>query len=100
MGALAGPSRAAGHLLTVGVREGPARLVLQRVPEPKTAKNRVHLDFRVDDVDEAIARIVALGGSQLSQPRTGGGVTVADPEGNEFCIGAFRRTKEGRRIPP
>ena len=94
-----GQPRSGGGWLTVGTLEGTAWLVLQQVPEPKTVKNRVHLDLRVDDVDEAITRILALGGSQISERRVGGGVTMADPEGNEFCIGAFRRTKEGKRIP-
>ena len=49
------------------------------------------------DVDEAVRQIVALGGSSVSGPRPGGGVTMADPEGNEFCLGAFRRTKDGKR---
>lgn len=103
-----GPIRHDGGWLTVGTLEGPVWLTLQKVPEPKTVKSRIHLDFRVDDVDKAIARIMDLGGHQISEPRVGGGVTMADPEGNEFCIGAFRRTKEGeghlatspRRIHP
>ncbi len=94
-----GQPRSGGGWLTIGTLEGAAWLVLQQVPEVKTVKNRVHLDFCVNDVDEAIARIVELGGSQISEPRVGGGVTMADPEGNEFCIGAYRRTKEGTRIP-
>ena len=53
--------------------------------------------FVVTDVNEAIARIAQLGGTQISEPRVGGGVTMADPEGNEFCIGAFRRSKDGVR---
>jgi predicted enzyme related to lactoylglutathione lyase len=73
-------------------------LVLQKVSEPKRVKNRVHLDFRVDDLDIAIACIIELGGSQLSTPTTGGGVIMADPEGNEFCIGAFQRAREGYRV--
>ncbi len=94
-----GQPRSGGGWLTVGTLEGSSWLVLQQVPESKTVKNRVHLDFRVNDIDEAIARIVELGGSQISEPRVGGGVTMADPEGNEFCIGAYRRNKEGTRIP-
>ena len=94
-----GPIRSGDGWLTVGDLYDGAMLVLQKVPEPKTVKDRIHLDFRVEDVNEAIVRITALGGSQISEPRTGGGVTMADPEGNEFCIGAFRRSKEGVRTP-
>ena len=69
---------------------GPAyALTLQRVPEPKTVKNRMHLDFEVDDLDATTARIVELGGSwpggehTLEEYRWR---TVQDPEGNEFDI--------------
>ena len=84
--------------LTVGTVAGNAWLVLQKVPEAKLIKNRVHMDFRVTDVDAAVARILALGGRRLGEPRDSGGVTMADPEGNEFCIGAFRRNHEGKRL--
>lgn len=66
------------------------RLYFQKVPEPKTAKNRVHLDVRTpDDRKEAeVARLEALGASVLwttddRGPRT---YTMRDPEGNEFCL--------------
>ena len=92
-----GPLRSEGGWLTVGSLGPTTFLVLQKVPETKIVKNRLHLDFGVADVDRAVREIVELGGSQISEPRPGGGVTVTDPEGNEFCIGAFRRTKEGKR---
>ena len=99
LGQAPGQPRSGGGWLTVGALDGTRSLVLQKVPQPKAVKNRVHLDFLVDDVEEATARILASGGSRISEPRVGGGVTMADPEGNEFCIGSFRRIKEGRRIP-
>ena len=53
-------------------------------------KNRVHLDLRIgaDDVDEAVAGLVARGAKALHAGRQGPHtwVTVADPEGNEFCV--------------
>jgi predicted enzyme related to lactoylglutathione lyase len=94
-----GPLRGDGGWITIGTLAGGAMLTLQMVPEPKSIKDRLHLDFHVDDLDAAIARIIKLGGSQLTEPRVGGGVTMADPEGNEFCIGAFRRNKQGVRTP-
>ncbi len=93
-----GQPRSNGDYLTVGEVHTGIRLVLQKVPEPKAQKNRVHLDFRVEDVDAAIKSIVQLGGKQLSEPRLGGGVTMADPDGNEFCIGAFDRDQTGKRV--
>ena len=92
-----GPLRGDGGWLTVGSLGNSTLLVLQKVPNEKSVKNRCHLDFFVPDVDRAVREIVSLGGRRISEPRPGGGVTMADPEGNEFCIGAFRRTKEGKR---
>jgi predicted enzyme related to lactoylglutathione lyase len=65
-------------------------VAFQRVPEAKAGKNRLHVDLQVDDLDEAVARILALGGSAASDVRElHGGYrwrVMADPEGNEFCI--------------
>ena len=80
--------------LSVGSLGGSTWFVLQRVPERKTVKNRVHLHFRVDDVEKEIARIIELGGSQKSEVRAISGVTMADPEGNEFCIGKFPKKQD------
>jgi predicted enzyme related to lactoylglutathione lyase len=76
-------------------------LVLQRVPEGKTVKNRVHLDFTVVNVDAAINRILALGGTTVREVREGGGhfVTMADPDGNEFCLAAYARSRTGEHLP-
>ena len=68
---------------------GP-RLYFQRVPEPKTAKNRVHLDVPVDPgaLDREVERLEALGASLVgfnSHPGHRWAV-MADPEGNEFCL--------------
>jgi hypothetical protein len=72
---------------------GP-QLILQQVPEPKTAKNRLHLDLDHEagfDVEAEAARLVALGAVRHSQSvvREFPGmewIVMADPEGNEFCI--------------
>ena len=47
-------------------------LLLQRVPEAKAAKNRVHLDLQVLDAAPEVARLVALGARVLSPPRRRG----------------------------
>ncbi|MGY1608153.1 MULTISPECIES: VOC family protein [unclassified Geodermatophilus] len=66
------------------------RVLFQRVPEGKTVKNRLHLDLRVgDDRREAeVARLLALGATELWRASQGpfDWVTLADPEGNEFCV--------------
>ena len=61
------------------------------VPEGKTAKNRMHLDLRPTDCtrDEQVEKALALGATLLGDHRKDDGtgwVTLADPEGNEFCI--------------
>ena len=66
------------------------RLLFQTVPEPKTVKNRVHLDLHVGDErrDAEVERLTALGASRLWDGQQGPQrwVTMADPEGNEFCV--------------
>lgn len=60
----------------------------QKVDEPKTTKNRLHLDVKVSDLNVATEQIVALGGRML-QHLVEGPYTwrvMADPEGNEFCL--------------
>jgi hypothetical protein len=61
--------------------DGPdfVRVWIDAVPEPKRAKNRVHLDLRVPAVDE----LVALGATVLAAHD--GWTVLADPEGNELC---------------
>ena len=70
--------------------EGP-HLVLQRVPEPKPGKNRMHIDITVDDLDTEVARVEALGAQRLSaevvEEYGFRWVVMSDPEGNEFCVG-------------
>ena len=60
---------------------------LQRVPEKKTSKTRVHIDLTVPDVP-ALERVEALGGSALRDFVEPGEnlAVVADPDGNEFCL--------------
>lgn len=63
---------------------------LQRVPETKSAKNRVHLDLFVEDLDAEVARLSGLGAiRQGARSSLDGGATwqvMTDPEGNEFCV--------------
>jgi hypothetical protein len=58
--------------------------------QPKTVKNRVHLDLHVgaDGRDEQVERLIALGACRLWDGREGGStwIVLADPEGNEFCV--------------
>jgi predicted enzyme related to lactoylglutathione lyase len=61
------------------------------VPEGKTVKNRVHLDLipAVRSRDEEVTRLLTIGASLVGDHRSPDGtgwVTMADPEGNEFCV--------------
>lgn len=61
-------------------------LALQRVPEPKTAKNRVHVDLVTDDFAAAAARAAALGATPVGEMHEDLWQVWRDPEGNEFCV--------------
>ncbi len=79
---------------------GP-RVFFQRVPEGKTAKNRVHLDLRaapglegdarMDALEAEAARLVSHGATRRERhepapPLAFGTIVMTDPEGNEFCL--------------
>jgi len=70
--------------------ENPAYppVILQRVPEPKTAKTRVHFDIRVDDVEAKATELEKHGARRIDvgQPHDASFIPMADPEGNEFCV--------------
>lgn len=53
---------------------------VNRVPEPKTVKHRVHLDVQAESIDSALA----LGAEELDD--SFGWIVMADPEGGEFCV--------------
>ena len=67
-----------------------AWFVLQQVDEPKSGKNRMHLDLRVADLEDEARRLEAIGAQRVSGvmrgTRDSAWYVMADPEGNEFCI--------------
>ncbi|MCO1339423.1 glyoxalase-like domain protein [Kocuria polaris] len=78
---------------------GPGRMLFQLVPEPKAGKNRMHLDLHFGDGTSPVAptqqardeirdRLVERGATFLYTETQGpfSWHTLADPEGNEFCI--------------
>ena len=79
---------------------GP-RISVLKVPEPKTVKNRVHLDLQVSGgrdrppnercaaIEATVERLVAAGGTVLAEHAIGDDldhVVMGDPEGNELCV--------------
>lgn len=77
------------------IRPEPDRLpglLFVPVPEHKTVKNRLHLDFRPDDQETEVIRLLSLGAraTDVGQGEQSW-VVLADPEGNEFCVLRSRR---------
>ncbi|MET8851796.1 VOC family protein [Amycolatopsis sp. NPDC004625] len=69
---------------------GGLPLGLQRVPETRAAKNRVHVDFGGDDRAAEVQRLVGLGAKEVAEHEVPGlaWTVLVDPEGNEFCVSA------------
>jgi hypothetical protein len=74
-------------------RDGGHHVLFIEVPEGKTVKNRIHVDLRPTDrtQQEEVERLLGIGATELADRRGlygpgSGWVTLADPEGNEFCV--------------
>ncbi|MFI1733486.1 VOC family protein [Streptomyces acidicola] len=73
-----------------GIGKG-RRLLFQDVPEPKTVKNRLHVDIHAgpDGLDKLVAHLEYLGATRLHEVDKGPAGhwwVMRDPEGNEFCV--------------
>jgi hypothetical protein len=71
--------------------DGQPNLLFITVPEPKTVKNRVHLDLMPTDRtrDQEVERLLAVGATLVAdhrRPDGTGWAVLADPEGNELCV--------------
>ena len=70
--------------------EGPddQTWMFAKVPESKSAKNRLHLDFMTPDVEAEVTRLVELGATRVADREEYGytWTVMTDPEGNEFCV--------------
>ncbi|MEZ5410010.1 MAG: VOC family protein [Acidimicrobiales bacterium] len=89
----AGDERTAVTLSDAAAPRVMNHLTLQKVPEGKTAKHRVHLDLFPADGQRARDRLVELGATVLRQPTDGEpghfgfqAIVMQDPEGGEFCL--------------
>ena len=95
------PAQERNHAYAVHDPDGVGpRLFFQRVPEAKTAKNRVHLDVRaapglspeerMPALEARAAELVSRGATRVSRsepgPMSQGFLVMTDPEGNEFCL--------------
>jgi len=81
---------AGNYVLLVDEAGQQPKLLLQRVSEAKSAKNRMHFDIETPTVDEEVHRLEALGATRLEaealEKHGNRWVVMADPEGNEFCV--------------
>lgn len=77
----------------------PVGICFMPVTDPKTVKNRLHLDLTTtaDDRDAEIDRLLALGARRVDVGQTGeeSWTVLADPEGNEFCVVRPKTTLTG-----
>lgn len=78
-----------GEFMLLGDPEKGVLLGLQQVPEPRSGKNRIHVDFGTDDRAAEVARLVGLGAREIAEHEVPGlsWTVLADPEGNQFCVG-------------
>jgi predicted enzyme related to lactoylglutathione lyase len=69
---------------------GSPPVYLQRVPEPKSTKNRLHLDLFTTEPDALVTRLTGIGATKVGEAFTNTSGSwwqvMADPEGNEFCV--------------
>lgn len=67
-------------------------LIFEPIDERKHVENRLHIDFRPDDQDAEVERLIALGASRADIEKDDVPcVGLADPEGNECCVLPDRR---------
>ena len=81
---------AGSYVLLVDETGQQPKLLLQRVPEGKAVKNRMHLDIEVGDIEAEAARLEGLGARRVASAQMHehgtSWVLMTDPEGNEFCV--------------
>jgi Glyoxalase-like domain len=72
---------------------------LQKVPEPRAGKNRLHFDLYTNDQAGEVARLLALGATRLPRAAEAGEdfVTLQDPEGNLFDVVDHRESESPSR---
>ncbi|RPA20112.1 VOC family protein [Gordonia sp. OPL2] len=76
-----------GFFVVVTMASGTV-LSFQKVDDPTPGKNRIHLDLTADDPTAEVERLVRAGATVVAERQMAGfaWVTMADPDGNEFCV--------------
>ncbi len=82
------PAQRLGTYRSFERQNGHPVIYLQQVPETRISKTRLHFDVAVDDVDRALKRVEAMGGTKLEvvEELDTRWFVVADTEGNAFCL--------------
>jgi len=84
-----GPGEDVADVVSLVDADGTLRMYFQAVPEPKTVKNRVHVDLRpTGAMAEEVERLQTLGATVHRSVEEGGSfwTVMRDVEGNEFCV--------------
>jgi predicted enzyme related to lactoylglutathione lyase len=84
-----GATAASASVAVTDVASTGPRLLFHQVPEPKTVKNRLHLDLVTEETEAETERLLGLGATVLRVFEENGRhrwTTFADPEGNEFDL--------------
>ena len=73
----------------------PALLSFQKVDDPTSGKNKLHLDLVTDDLEKAVDDLVGAGATVVGRRDEGfPWVTLTDPDGNEFCVSADEHSSQ------
>ncbi|WP_072806774.1 VOC family protein [Rhodococcoides yunnanense] len=77
-----------GYFYTVALPSVPYLLAFQKVDDPTSGKNRIHLDLTTTDLDAEVSSLIGSGASEVDRHTMGDfrWVTLADPDGNVFCV--------------
>lgn len=79
-----------GWFVVVAFKSGQPALAFQKIGDPTLGKNRLHLDLQADDRVAEVERLVAAGARLIEERSLEDAsftwTTLADPDGNEFCI--------------
>jgi len=75
--------------------EGEPTWLFAKVPEPKVAKNRMHVDVAAPDHEAEVTRLMRLGATRVADMDEWGykWTVMQDPEGNEFCVAQLRQSR-------
>ncbi|PYF98357.1 hypothetical protein SAMN05216184_1119 [Georgenia satyanarayanai] len=68
----------------------PVLLAFQKIEDPTPGKNRIHLDLTAEDLDAEVDRLLGAGATLVARrgDESFRWVTLADPQGNQFCVAA------------